>query len=382
MSKTLWIISSLLALVLGSPVAKAGGAEGSGGSDYFRPLRAWFLSLDSSKRIQGCYEVAPNFGVSEQELHGMVLQAFKTWGQYIERKQISSHLAPNSMRIISALDLTPVCDGNEDLKVYFGTDDMKVVKAKVQYYKPFGFVELNSDEQPQKHWSPGFIWIANNGSVFSQNQVPKWQVSKEALYSLILHEVGHVFGNGHADDTVMTVHLGEFLTADTDPKNPLKYISSYNRIDSVLELMPCQECSLSYQAPRQFDGTPFIPGNDDLSNSYRLLTGHDPIEPLSATFTRNEAGQSEIVFNDGSGIQRFPLKVTTLLGTKQDSARMFNGHGGKYFTSYGVSYFGEIQPMIGSPIPIAINYNMDRRKLAIIPLGIEMKPKPLFIAVP
>jgi hypothetical protein len=373
--KNMW--KSLTLILLINAIAIAG--ESSGGSDYFRPTRAWFRTQDARKAVKVCLDTASDFGVDELELSQMVATAFKTWGDYIKSKKLTVKLG-SPVRIASAIEVEKTCSGNEDLKFYFGTSDATVTKAAAKYERPFGFAELMSDTQPQAPWSAGFVWIAPSGSVMPEKSIPNWSVAKASLAALILHEVGHVFGNGHVENTVMTVRLAELLARDTNPATPMASINAYNRIDSVLELIPCLDCQTTYQAARQSTAQASSPGDEILSNAFRRFTGREPLEPLSAIYTGPDYQRMEIVFTDGSGTYRIPVNITTYGGGKPDSARLFNGLSDTYFRSFAAFYIGQMHPASGSPITVVVNYNMDQRKLTIKEAGLEMLPTPLFLS--
>lgn len=358
----------------------AKGGEGTGGTDYHKSPRAWFLTL-KPKSVKICYEIAPDFGVDEKEVLSDVKNAFQVWANYLKTKHLAENMGPNSPRIATELEIQPKCD-DEDLKFYFGIENMQVIKGKILYQNPFGFSETYSDELPQANWSPGFIWIAKEGSLDKTKGIPAWRDSRESLKALILHEVGHVFGNGHVDDTVMTSHLWLYLMHDTEAGISPSWVRAYNKIDSIVEMVPCLACSVPYAATTYLDPSGPSPANDYLGEAFQLLAGRAAVEPLTAVLNRSGGNQHELIFKDAVGEKHLKIEVQTLIGSRVDNVPLFNGLAGSAFYSFGSSYFAHILMENGQSIPIALNYNMDRRKVAILPLDAGANPKPLFVAAP
>ncbi|MFM8315318.1 MAG: hypothetical protein ACKOA8_13615, partial [Deltaproteobacteria bacterium] len=288
MKTTLLFSISLLLTLLSQPLMA--GPEGSGGSDDFTPVSAWFRSYDNTRSVKACFEVAPDFGVSEVELIEMVRSSFNLWSSYLSEKKLLQKVSEYDLKIATSLELKSNCQGTEDLKFYFGTQDSKVSQAKSQYEKPFGFAELNNpNERFQQVWSSGYIWIANSKSIYPEEGIPAWNSSANSLRALILHELGHVFGNGHVSGTVMTADLARFLTNDTRPSAKVSFVSAYDSIDSLVELVPCYDCKVSYQSESE---------SDYLVEAYRLLALRNPVGRLFATFNGDGLGSQEIVLTD------------------------------------------------------------------------------------
>jgi hypothetical protein len=347
------------------------GPEGSGGADDYTPVSAWFKTYDTSKSVKACFEVAPDFGVKDWELAEMVRSPFNLWGSYLEEKKLLEQIPAHALKIATSLELNSNCQGNEDLKFYFGTEDEKVKQAKAQYERPFGFAELNHrHERFQEDWSSGFIWIANSNSLFPQEGIPSWNSSANSLRALILHELGHVFGNGHVTGTVMTPDLAKYLINDTRPRPRTSFLSAYDSIDSLIELVPCIDCKVSYSSKLD---------REYLSEAYRLLTNKEPVGHLFATFKREGLGFSEIVLKDDTGEHHFPVVLSGLIGGQTDSAPLFLGLGGMYFASEGRSYQGEIQTPEGNKILVAVNYNMNQQKISVKTIGVGKKSNILFV---
>ena len=182
----------------------------------------------------------------------MIQSSFQKWETYLREKKLT--FGPETILIHTKTDLRPACKGDEDLKFYFGTEDEAVKNARAKFSHPFGFSELTTPgDALQPEWGRGFIWIAGNNSVFPKENIPTWSSARDALAGLILHEVGHVFGNGHVDGITMTEKIGLYLENDTKPSATPRFVGRYDQIDSQIELVPCMTCHSRYEASQVFD---------------------------------------------------------------------------------------------------------------------------------
>jgi hypothetical protein len=370
-----------------APLAAEGGSSSAGGADDFRVSSAFFLGRASlSTPLTTCYEAADDFGIPAPELGVMVREAFEQWATYIEQKKLT--LVPSSTRIRMRMELRAGCRGDENLKVYFGTEQEEVLRYRSQFTKPFGFAQLTQEYQtttwPETE-GKGFVWIAPTGWVDPVARIPSWSsATRRSLAALVLHEMGHVFGNGHVDGTVMTERIGNYLHADTAPGARIRYLDLYSQIDSVIELVPCMECRTKYSASETFDPItrPGQPASD-WERSFKLLVGRDAVGPVLIRFekTGSPQGRGQLTVMDSQASYLFDVVVQSEISQRQDSTPLFAGQGGTNFFSFGISYLGTIQTQYGKKIQVAVNYNMDRKKAVIIPLGEDQfYPRPIFVS--
>lgn len=382
------LISTLLASPLA--LAKEGGDVSGGGADDYQILPAFFRSYNPGDTIEACMEVAPDFGIEPSQIAVMIQNAFKQWSAYIPANKLN--IVPSSRKIVTSLSLHLGCAGSENLAFYMGIENELVGKYKSQFSHPFGFAQLTQEggiEYSGQLKAKGFIWIAPNGSIDATKSIPKWGLdTREALAGLILHEIGHVFGNGHVDGTVMTEKIGKYLEEDTNPAQPFrKNLAYYSKIDSQIELVPCMECRRTYLAAETFDELrpPNDPSASDWILTFKLLTGREPVAPMVIRYERlgSPQGSGKLTLMDSLGSEIFPVNVISIIGERQDSTPLFNGQGDTTFYSFGVSYFAKIKPLNGDSLPVAVNYNMDGKKAQILPLNsTDFYPRPLFVSAP
>lgn len=387
MRLSLGMMAATLATMIAAPapVARAGGESSTGGADDFRIVPAFFLGREGAlEPVTACSKIAPDFGVSEATLVGMVKRSFQQWGDYLERKRLND--VDGWQVIRTKLDYRPKCLGDENLVFYFGVEDELVAKYKREYAKPFGFAQSvqEGDTYPSGRKAIGIVWIAPNGSIDAKLGVPQWSpATADALEGLVLHEVGHVFGNGHLDGTVMTEKIGQYLEKDSLPAQSNRNVALYFKIDSKIEMYLCVECKASYRAAETFD--PLLPPgqSSDWALTFKLLTGREPVAPLAIRYERTGSlpGSGKLTLMDSIETLVFSVDVESEMNSHWDSAPLFVGHGRKTSYSLAISYYGRIRTSQGQELHVAVNYNMDGKKAEIRPLGGgDFYPRPIFVA--
>jgi hypothetical protein len=380
-----WAAACVVAGLGAATPARAGGENSAGGADDFRIVPAFFRAY-GDRAVTGCYEVAEGFGVAPETLGKLVRDAFGQWGGYLREKRLD--LVPSSLVIQSRLELRQGCDGTENLRVLFGVVDGQVSEHLAQFQKPFGFASLlQADDDGQAPFNPrGLVWIAPPGFIDPTRRIPDWTTGNaRPLAGLVLHEVGHVFGNGHVDGTAMTEWIGKYLEEDTAPGQAPRNLPFYSRIDAQIELVPCMECHTAYAAAETFDPIvlPGQPKQSDWFHTFRRLVGREPVEPLMIRYERmgSPEGAGQLTVMDALETHSFEVRVESLWGERKDSTMLFVGQGGTEFYSFGRTYLGRIQPLTEPAFPVGILYNMDGRKVQILPGGAHY-PRPIFVSAP
>lgn len=374
-------------------LTQAGGESSAGGADDYRVVPAFFRQWGAYKPVITCIEVMEGFGIAPApdqngnptvNLQDLTREAFKRWADYIFAKNLT--IVPNSLFIQTQFELNSSCNGTENLKIYFGVINEEVQKYLPQFSKPFGFAQFTRESNSSLGENKGFIWIAPPGFIDPSKGVPKWSYrTAPALRGLLLHEMGHVFGNGHVDGTAMTEKISEFLKEDTAPGVSPKFVDSYSRIDSKIELVPCMECRASYSAAETFDpiSYPGQPALSDWDRTFKLLTGKEPIAPVLIHYERlgSPQGSGKLTLMDAEGSYLFNVEIQGQISERRDSTPLFAGQGGINFYSFGISYFANIRTHGGADIPVAVNYNMGGKKSEILPLfGNDFYPRPIFVS--
>ena len=365
-----------------------GGEHSAGGADDYRVVPAFFRTYQASTHpVTACLDVSQGFGVARTELMQMIQLSFQTWESYIHEKKID--IVPSNTRIRSQVAFTPdgKCLGFEnqtELTFYFGTENDTVKKYKSQYTHPFGFAQL-TERGDGYSGGKGFIWISPSAGVDDQKRIPNWSVegTRGALAGLLLHETGHVFGNGHVDGTVMTERIYEYLLNDTSEAQAGRTTFLYSKIDAQIELVPCMECRMSYRASETFNPVQ-VPGQDlsDWVRTFKTLTGKVPMAPIYIRFERlgNPPGSGIVTVMDANGSYHFPVVIDSELDPRTDSTPLFLGQGGTEFRSFGVAFVAHIKALTGETVPVILEYNLGNKKAMILQENTGHYPLPIFVS--
>lgn len=217
------------------------------------------------------------------------------------------------------------------MTIYFGSKDKMVEKYLNRYSSPIAIAQ-KTGQAHFEHRSKGFIWVAPQGSVFKRfNFSGKMSVDwtrNNNLMGILLHEIGHLYGNAHVKKTIMD----EILLAENilDPAifAPDKF--DFKEIDQQKELKH------TYWNDSQFDlEAVFRSDGDGLLREY-----------LGELIGRKVVGKigGKLNFPKRMMPAKAPLlKITDEQGTVELELKMMKGtvattHGSSVFRSWGVSY--------------------------------------------
>lgn len=365
-------------------VAHARRGEVSGGADSYTVAPAYFRSSDPNQKITLCYELSPKFGVPAGEIEADLRSAFSEWAAYIEAKDLHYAVWTGSAGIVGKLgEVRSSCKGNEDLRVYFGVEHPDVTKFRPRFLNPYAFSAI-TESSADGLWNKGLLWVAGPGVVDSNKGIPTWNKNSTipygALKYVLIHEIGHIFGNGHVDWTVMTSRIGQWLE---DWTNPTGWSSgpthSDLKIDQGLELVPNVNLAQSFQLAKQYgcvpvNGVDTCPDQNALAKAFERIFGHAPVGQVSAVANRREnrgrkmhgrpdradigVGLVELVFTDNQGIRKATVTTTAKAAQKDESMPLFNGQHGNHYRSFGASFSGYIGGSAGQKISVLVNFNM------------------------
>jgi hypothetical protein len=366
----------------------AGGVSHGGGADLIHPMPAWFVNTDANAVVHACYVVSPSFGISNPTLEKIVNDDYQQWADYLALKHVES--SSSDFYFAKKIQLASSCTGKEDLKFYFGVQDDVVKKAKTNYQEPYGFAELSECSQDpncqDSSWKQGFVWIAGPGDIDNFLEgAPAWGQNPEALRGLLLHELGHVFGNGHVEGTTMTPRIADYLEQDTYPDPHAQYMGtpSYCKIDSQIELVACPDCAFTVTAAPHFDVVSYPDGLTDWQYSFNLLAGQMPTGNLSIGFHRlpGTRGDGTLVFTDDQGEHSFDVVSINALETTPDPTPLFDIGQDPPIRHQAADYIAQIKTATGQTLMVSLAYNENLERVSIKPIGgSSFYPRPIFVS--
>jgi hypothetical protein len=375
-----WLIALLVLPQIGFP----NGGESSGGhADDYKLAPAFFLAwneADVSKPIDTCYEAMAGFGFADDILVASIQDSFQAWAEYVGAKHVGEFLKDGIRKQVS---IHSGCNGTEEFRVYFGVSNADVAPFLQSSSRTFGLAGRIAQ-------GPGVVWIAPPQSFAADNgseKLPNWGPrSLGAFRGLMLHEIGHVFGNDHLDGTVMSREIGHYLTNDTSLLSSSSNVAFYSKIDARRELIFCEDCRTVYTAAGRFDNITYE--DSDWEHSFKELVGRKPVPPLAIRYERSGTfdGSGTLVLRDATGTFSFTVATDNRDRPTRDSAHLFEGLGGKYFQSVSNTYIAHLVPTRGTRtsahLPsVMLTYNKQDFMVEIIPLGgPELDPRPLFVS--
>jgi hypothetical protein len=320
----------------GMPASASGadGTEQGNGSDYFQKTdgSAWFLGPE--RIIRYCFVTDNQFGATPEFIGENLVAAFAKWARYIESKRVYGkveriankleNLGNGRGLLATRSQLMSRCDGTEDIKFFFGVRDVRV-NASI-HKQSLGVAKRQSYDE-FKGWSKGFIWIAPAGSLDPREQhqttyeagFPRWNLSYNLL-GVLLHELGHVYGCAHVDNTIMDERYSTRLGIGDENQRALLL----GRIDSWKELYVCDDCPIDVSGKLGIVATTTSQDKttveDGISESFKFLTGREPEGGYSAVKARLIGGYVQ-------GGYQFKLKVSDTRESFEFSLNFDGSHG-------------------------------------------------------
>jgi hypothetical protein len=264
----------IIFLSLSISTSFAGGVSG-GGSDHLPDDygAAWFLDGIPARTIKVCFmQDAEKFPVNQAQVIESFKYAMNSWTNYIEDKKVNEEerdpeddLDPVYLRIVTSYEILAQC-GQEDLTIYLGYSNKEVEEIRAKLFDPYALAHKVFFDK-EKGWGKGFIWLKgleNDQFLWDKNSLLN-------LKGILIHELGHVFGNDHRDGTVMSGNFSEQLFDYDIPEGGILW-SFYKfymlHIDWSEELVQCLNCKFVHD-----DGTLWLPGSRAEKETFKFLSG-------------------------------------------------------------------------------------------------------------
>ncbi len=190
----------------------AGGWNSGGGGLIDDTLNPWFLP--NTKAVSYCIEIdEAKMGFSRKFVEPLVLRALDFWrGQFALAPDGDNHIRIATQTFVK----TELCGDRTDLKFQFGV--LSRIQAKA-IQEPTRFVSFASREHydRQSLRGSGFIYFSPERGPLAirKNYLPQlpWSATQGlAIYPVLLHELGHIFGLSHdSGDGLMNDGFPELL---------------------------------------------------------------------------------------------------------------------------------------------------------------------------
>ncbi|MBF0363334.1 MAG: hypothetical protein HQK49_20095 [Oligoflexia bacterium] len=262
---------------------KAGGSIDSGGVDLeaIDSGAAWFLG---DRTVRYCIEVSSDFGANVQEIDQVLQSVFTMWSNYLTtrtayQKLRGEHGYPFLMDIAKKYQLVTNCANKNasDIVFYFGVVNNEIEKARNNFDNPVAFIKRTNYDM-DNGWAKGFVWVSKKYS-------SKW-ISFHLLDVILLHEMGHVLGNGHLSETIMDQNIAKMMDYIVNsPYGTPHTISTYFEIDWFERLLTIDLSSVSLKGSLH-------PDTKKAKKIFKELTGREAVGNIRANFMNAQVTSS------------------------------------------------------------------------------------------
>jgi hypothetical protein len=282
------------------------GQDRGNGTDYIRQedQSAWFTG--EGRVIHYCIEVSPGFGLSVEQIAPQVEKAFLAWSDYVKEHGVNTEVTMQGEHMKE-------CTGSVDLKFLFGTVTGEEQKFIGQAGNHLG-VAFRTSYDVREGWGQGFIWIAPQGSIPTSERsweadpiFPNWN-APHTLSAILMHELGHVFGTEHIDQTIMSEYLGNLILRHKLYSDLLVSIDGYKHLYGQLNGSISGQLGLPAVAAKM--GWPAC--DDQVARNFTLLTGRAPVGQVRANLFRKPSEPTDTLIlhlEDDREKFAFPLQT-------------------------------------------------------------------------
>lgn len=319
------LIFSLALLLTAQAASARSGHSVNNGVDQ-RSLfedSVWFA--DGRRTIRACVQVASDFGVDATTAAGEVEKAFGIWDKYIDEKRVRPAMQARGTSLATKVEVAFSCKGDEDLAFYLGVENPLAQAALKDFTRPLGFARRTAFDE-KALWGKGFVWIAHP-SLFPEAKLD-WSQQKRLL-GVLLHEIGHVLGNGHVSGTIMKEGLGDELLRDMPD-----FINTYDQVDSGRQLVFCSGC------PVDMNGIFIQRSALDKFLGTKLSTRAEVRFTLRAEFQQKPVGA--LTIRDAGKTFELRAEVGTNLDTSSTEVPLFKVPKSKFFGGYTTFNYGTL----------------------------------------
>lgn len=181
--------------------AASGGWVSGGGELANDSANPWFL--DNTQQVSYCIAVdAEHFQADAAIIEDSVAKALAFWKR--DFQHAGTFTSPVKMRVATQDFIREKCSPTSDIRFQFGVLD-KEQKAALPNVKDFVSFAVRTNYDRVKLRGKGFVYVSPDSGPLRPHlknlgeQV--WQRNEgAALYAVLIHELGHVFGIPHSRD--------------------------------------------------------------------------------------------------------------------------------------------------------------------------------------
>ena len=343
-----------------------GNEQGNGADSYsWGDGSAWFL--DATRTVQYCIDISTDFGVGKTAVKQAIVQSVQKWSKYISDKLPDD---PNFPKYSNQWNLQSACDGKEDVVFYFGATADLPTEYKDKLASKVA-VSIRTAFDVAHSWSKGFVWVTPQGSLPADSlgqTYPNW-IKSFNLNGILLHEMGHIYGNEHVGGTIMAKDISMWLSEPYDDVRQM-YLSE---IDGIQELVICKTCQMNYQGQVGYyttttdqNGTTV---NDVTSSVFHSITGQWPSSghaSVNGILSGDLDAGLTLSLQDSKGSFRFPLQFDVASKSSySDSINVFkrvfyanNSIAAAFANHGGYSVHGELTKRSGEKVVVILERNM------------------------
>lgn len=202
--------------------ANDGGMTGGGAGLVLDRNNPWFL--DNTKEVRYCVEIAPEqFSAPIELVDKSINAALLYWkNEYANAFSPVFTTEMRPVKIATQKFFRVPCSEPYDMTIQFGVLHEKQ-RADIPKPEEFAGAAIRTSYDPIKMRGKGYIYIAADRGALRFKGAPKniadfWSYGQGGLlFRTLVHELGHVFGLTHHDDSVMSERaIEEMMTEAID----------------------------------------------------------------------------------------------------------------------------------------------------------------------
>lgn len=237
----------------------SGGMSGGGAGLVLDKNNPWFL--DNTKEVRYCIEVGSEVFSATETMHQMIDKALAYWkDEYAHATvpQISDAIRP--VKIATQTFLNVPCNEFYDMRFQFG---VLHPEQKPDFIHPqeFAGAAIRTSYDRKAMRAMGYVYIAPDRGPNRFKGAPNikdfWSYGEGGLlYRTLVHELGHVFGLSHSEDSVMSESYVEEMMAKTeylsyyasllDPQPFFKYSAKSRGNTGIQSARPLEQKTLNF----------------------------------------------------------------------------------------------------------------------------------------